>query len=100
MAEMIEIGDLQKPGVLAKLFNCARLPTGGERGFDQMTVAEATRILRAQRQPLITVLNGRVLNVDLSGEEFDPRLYDRRNGSGRATQVIEHLRQTGSVEAI
>ena len=38
-------------------------------------------------------LRGRVLKVDLSGDTFSSRLYDRDNGPGAAEEVIQQLRQ-------
>lgn len=35
---------------------------------------------------------GRVLKVDLSGDEFDPWGYDRDNGAGAAQAVIDRLK--------
>lgn len=36
--------------------------------------------------------NGRVLKIDLSGDEIDSRLYNRDCGEGAAEAVIEKLR--------
>jgi hypothetical protein len=36
---------------------------------------------------------GHVIKCDLSGDEFDERLYDRDCGVGRAAEVIEALRR-------
>lgn len=33
-------------------------------------------------------LQGRVMKVDLAGDELDPRLYDRDNGEGAARRAI------------
>lgn len=37
-------------------------------------------------------VEGHVIKCDLSGDEFDERLYDRDCGEGRAAEVIEALR--------
>jgi hypothetical protein len=37
-------------------------------------------------------LNGRVLKVDLEGDELDTRLYDRDVGEGAGEQVVNNLR--------
>lgn len=36
---------------------------------------------------------GHVIKCDISGDEFDERLYDRDCGEGRAVEVIEALRR-------
>ena len=37
-------------------------------------------------------LNGRVMKIDLSGDELDTRLYNRDNGVDSAENVIRALR--------
>lgn len=37
-------------------------------------------------------VEGHVIKCDISGDEFDERLYDRDCGEGRAAEVIEALR--------
>jgi hypothetical protein len=72
-----------------------------------MTVEEAAHHLAGPGDPsrggkgTFDYLNGRVLKLDLRDDaEFDPRLYDRDNGEGKAARVIENLRRTGSFEEI
>lgn len=36
-------------------------------------------------------LNGRVLKINIDGDEFDERLYDRDCGNGAAMRVIRNL---------
>ena len=38
-------------------------------------------------------VDGHVIKCDLTGDEFDPRLYDRDCGEGRAEEVITMLRK-------
>ncbi len=38
-------------------------------------------------------LAGRVMKIDLSGDELDPRLYDRDLGQGAAERTIDALRR-------
>jgi len=38
-------------------------------------------------------VKGRVMKVDLSKNEFDPRLYDCDNGQGEAQHAIDGLAQ-------
>ena len=37
-------------------------------------------------------LYGRILKVDLSGDEFDERLYERDNGRDSAARAISFLK--------
>jgi hypothetical protein len=42
-------------------------------------------------------LKGRVIKVNLSGDEIDPWGYDRDNGQGAVEEIVSILRQTGEV---
>ncbi len=41
-------------------------------------------------------LGGRVMKVDLSGNAFNPRLYDRDNGQGAAQAAIDSIEDGGA----
>ena len=86
---MIDMKGKDKAEVLAKLYNASR-PVG--MGFlhadgQDMTVAQARELLDAG-QTYFDYLKGRVMKVDLSGDELDPWLYDRDNGQGAAAAAI------------
>lgn len=38
-------------------------------------------------------LHGKVMKVDLGGDEFNERLYDRDNGCGASQNIINKLRE-------
>lgn len=86
---MIDLKGKNKATVLAKLYNASR-PLGMEflqaNGKD-MTEAEAQAILDSG-QTYFDYLKGRVMKVDLSGDELDPWLYDRENGQGAAAAAL------------
>lgn len=93
---IVDIRSLDKAAVLAALYNASQ-PLG--LGFltpgsgQQMTVEESGRVLAEAGDNLyFDYLRGRVVKVDLSGDEVDTRLYDRDNGAGSGAQVIEALR--------
>lgn len=52
-----------------------------------MTIGEAKEILDSGIT-YFDYLKGRVMKVDLCGNEFDPWLYDRDNGRGAAARAI------------
>ena len=90
----IDISGLERPLVLAGLYNAAR-PQG--MGFSQydptpMTVEEAADLL--QQGVRFNYLKGRALKTDLDSDVFDPQWFDRYNGEGAAHTVIESLRET------
>ena len=55
--------------------------------------------LKEHNHPLyFDYVMGHVIKCDLTDDEFDPRLYDRDCGEGRAAEVIEALRDGTSIE--
>jgi len=90
---MINIKGMDKAEVLAKLYNHAR-PLG--LGFlaytpKQMSKEEAAKLLEMyenQEEIYFNYLEGRVMKVDLMGDEFDEFLYDRYNGTGAAKSAL------------
>ena len=60
-----------------------------------LTVKEARNLLRKGTH--FGYLKGKVLKVDLSGDEFDEYLYDRDLGAGTAERVIDELRRKSAV---
>ncbi len=103
---MIDISKLDKAEVLVALFNASGAPdAGGEittakgeittakfvAAMDPqaMTLEEARK--RLAGHPYINYIRGRVLKVDLSGDEFDPALYDRDNRWGAALRAIRSI---------
>ncbi len=93
----IDITGLDKAAVLAALYNAAR-PRG--MGFmdytpKPMTTEEAKLELDRSFRSYFDYLNGRVMKVDLSGDSFDSRLFNRDNGEGAAEMAIQSLRSSG-----
>lgn len=87
MSEKIDIAGLNKADVLAALFNSFR-PQGA--GFLNVLTSDL----------YFDYVLGRVLKVDLSGDSFDPRLYDRDNGEGAALRTINALKQEIAANAL
>ena len=55
-----------------------------------VTVESCAELLEKYTQ--FDYLHGRVLKVDLSGDEFDERLYDRDCGEGAAQRAVDSVR--------
>lgn len=91
---MIKIPTGKKAAVLAALYNASKPQGMGWLQYDsrQMTEEEAENILTDVTS--FDYVGGRVMKVDLTGDEFDPRLYDRDNGEGAALRSISHLLNT------
>ena len=86
---MIDISKKNKAKVLAALYNSAKPQGLGFLQYDptDMTEQEAEELL--QEPGYFDYLKGRVIKVDLSGDEFDPYLYDRDNGPGAAERALK-----------
>jgi hypothetical protein len=105
----IDIKGIDKAELLAALVNGARPQGMGflHAGSSPMTKAEAqewidkcrshdTHSIGAQYLSFDYV-KGRPIKSDISGDTFNPRLYDRDQGDGAAARVVASLRaQTGA----
>jgi hypothetical protein len=85
----MDIKGISKAKILAALYNASQ-PLG--LGFLQakpgdMTEQEAQVLLDAG-QTYFDYLHGRVMKIDLSGDELHTALYDRDNGRGAAEDAI------------
>ena len=88
----IDIRGIDKAQVLQALYNAARSVGRGILQYDPtpMTLEEARALL--QRGTYFDYVHGRAMKVNLSGDELDPWLYDRDNGTGAAERAIAALR--------
>lgn len=87
---MINIENMNKAEVLAKLFNASKQQGMGflqTEGATDMSVQSAQTHIDSG-QTYFDYLKGRVMKVDLSGDEFSPALYDRDNGQGAAQAAL------------
>jgi hypothetical protein len=86
----ISLKGLSKASVLAALYNAAQ-PLGMGFVYDPtpMSEEEAEKIL--VHRVSFNYLKGRVMKVDLSGDTFNPWLYDAYNGQGVAQAAIDKL---------
>lgn len=98
---MIDIKGFKKSDVLRALYNAARPLGMGRLQFipGDMSVQEAEEIINngnpeSTKKHCLSFdyLHGRVMKVDISGLDFEERLYDRDNGEGAAAAVIAELR--------
>ena len=67
----------------------ANLFYGGARPYDEEVVSE-----RISHQELyFDYLFNKVMKVDLSGDEVNPKLYDRDAGDGTFARTVQELRE-------
>ena len=91
--KMVDIKGLDKARVLKALYDHSHVQGLGfmhaaEEGT--VTVESCAKLLEKYTQ--FDYLHGRVLKVDLSGDEFDERLYDRDCGAGAAQRAVDSIR--------
>jgi hypothetical protein len=74
--------------VLCALYNRAQPQGMGYLHFtpEAMSREEAAEHLAGSQR--FDYLKGRVMKVDIGGDEFEPYLFDRDNGSGAAARAI------------
>lgn len=93
----VNIKGLPKAAVLKALHDGTRpLRMGWLQAKQELTPAEAEKDVEQRKGNLrFDYYYGRPLKVDISGDEFDPWLYDRDapNGGSSAAKVIEELRK-------
>ena len=88
MKTTIDLTGWDKADVLARLYNASRPQGLGIFRFDPtpMTTKEALELLKSSTY--FDYLNGRVMKVDLSGDELNPNCYDRDNYPGAAADAL------------
>lgn len=90
--KLIDIKNLNKAEVLAALFNSAKPKEGKLKNYNSHPMSTGFARFLIRQQKSFGLLEDRVLNIDLSGLEFDPSQYDLHNGEGAAERVIKSLR--------
>ena len=87
----IDISKKDKAEVLAALYNASKPVSRGWMQFNSMPMSvEEARIL-LERTSYFDYIKGRVIKVDLSGNELETWLYDRDNGDGAAARVLSQV---------
>ena len=88
----MNITGLNKAAVLVALYNNAKVQGLGflQATCKPMEEAEAAELLK--EQSYFDYLHGRVMKIDMSGDEINTRLYNRDNGDGAAERVVDKLR--------
>lgn len=95
----LSLAGLNKADVLAALYNASKPQGMGFMHYDPkpMTREEAEGLLK--QTTYFDYLKGRVMKLNLEGDELDMRGYDRDNGQGAAERAIAELRSTGDANS-
>lgn len=96
----IDISDLDKADVLVALFNHPlpdfpggmRNPANLTRAMNPQPMDRTEALALLEQTTYFDYVRGRVMKVDLSGDELNPALYDRDTGEGAAAVALEALR--------
>lgn len=90
--EKISIKNLKKEVVLKALYDGSHIQgLGFLQAVSQFTIDDAKKWLNDNPELYADYVYGRVIKVDLSGDEFDPHLYDRDCGQGAAQKQIDKI---------
>lgn len=92
MSNTIDITGLDKAEVLAALFNASKQQGMGfldASGTVPMSVEDARGYI--DHHQYFDYLRGRVMKVNLKGDQLDPWGYDRDNGQGAAARALAPL---------
>lgn len=100
MRTKIDITGIEKATLVASLYNNSK-PLGlgffAAKNNAEMKAADAQKYLD-NGQTYFDYLQGRVMKIDVSEDEMDPWGYDRDNGQGAASKVVEAIRKSQSME--
>ena len=89
---MIDIKGLDQGHVLKVLHDSSRVQGLGWLAASsvQITIDECRELL--VNHSYFDYLRGKVMKIQLGGDQLDPRLYDRDNGQGAAARAIDTIR--------
>lgn len=88
---MVNIKGLNKAKVLKALYDGSHVQgMGFLQAVPSFTEEDAVEVLKETMD--FDYLHGRVMKVNISGDEFNEWLYDRDNGAGAAQRAIDTLR--------
>ena len=88
---MVNIQGLPKEKVLKALHDNSKAQGISFLDLKDLSLEECDRILKGKTELCFDYLYGKVMKVDISGDEFDPWLYDRDNGEGAAQRAIDTI---------
>lgn len=89
---MANITGLDKAKVLVALHKSARVLEMGllQAKPNGVTEEEARELLK--KQTYFDYLEGRIMKIEITGDEIDTWLYNRDNGQGAAEKIINSLK--------
>ena len=90
----IALTGLDKAAVLAALYNASKPQGMGFLHYDPKPMTREEAAVLLEQTAYFDYLKGRVMKVDLSGDELDTWGYDRDNGQGAAERAIAELSKT------
>lgn len=95
----ISIKGLNKADVLAALYNASKPQGMGFMQYDPKPMTRETAEEYLKSTTYFDYLKGRVMKINLEGNEFDSWAYNRDNGANTAENVIAVLRSKQDVNS-
>ena len=90
----VDITGIDKPELLVALYHGTH-PVG--MGFihnnPEFGLDDAEAAITAESSGRLDYVSGRPIKANISGDSFDPSLYDREAGEGAAQRVVDSLRK-------
>ena len=97
----IDIAGLDKSTVLNRLWQHSKTASFFSTGGISASPLSIQKLKNALKDGYVDYLCGRVIKTDFSGSALSPYLYDRDNGQGAMSRIIDDLRQeSGEVEKL
>jgi hypothetical protein len=90
----INIAHLSKAAILAGLYNEAQVLGMGTLHAKEgdMPIDDAHDLIKSGRT-YFDYVYGRVIKVNLAKDSFDPCMYNRDNGAGKAERIVGEIRK-------
>lgn len=93
---MVNIKGINKAQVLCALWRHSHAQGMSALNERPLTLSEAEAMILDRDERRLNLnfdyVNGRVIKCDITGDEFDPWLYDRDCGHGTAQRAIDSIR--------
>lgn len=94
---MVNIKGLDKAMVLVALWQHSHAQGMSFLNERMLTLSEAEEMINDRIKKNVILyfdyVNGHIIKCDITGDEFDPRLYDRDCGPGAAQRAIDSIRK-------
>lgn len=96
--DVVDISGLDKAEVLLALWKGSHAQGMSLLGLESLDIESARELISKSKSMYFDYVSGHVIKCDLSGDEFNPRNYDRDNYEGAAADIIDALRRGDNIK--